>query len=106
VTREVLDESGLTIPNPHLQGFLMFPNFKGKDWHVFVFTITDFTGKSIDSPEGKLEWISEEKLLDLYLRQSEHIFMPWLKEGTFFSAKFEYDENQLRGYSVACHSQE
>ena len=43
-------------------GLLMFPNFKGDDWYVFVFTTSEFTGELIDSPEGKLEWISDEKL--------------------------------------------
>jgi 8-oxo-dGTP diphosphatase len=67
VIREVLEESGLTIRSPKLCGLLTFPNFKGNDWYVFVFTAKDFAGELIDSPEGKLEWIPEEKILELNL---------------------------------------
>ena len=67
VHREILEESGLSIRNPKLCGLLMFPNFKGEDWYVFVFTANDFTGELIESPEGRLEWIPDDQLLDLNL---------------------------------------
>lgn len=103
VRREVQEEAGLVIQNPRLQGLLMFPNFKGNDWYVFVFTATEFSGELIDSPEGKLEWIPDEQVLDLRLWESDHIFMPWIHEGKFFSAKFEYEGDQMRGYDVVFH---
>ena len=78
----------------------MFPKFKGNDWYVFVYTATEFTGELIDSPEGRLEWISNEKLLDLKLWESDHIFFPWIEVGKFFSAKFEYEGDHMQGYSV------
>ena len=59
VRREVREEAGLTIENPKLHGLVMFPNFKGNDWYVFVFTATEFIGELIDSPEGKLQWIED-----------------------------------------------
>ena len=91
VIREILEESGLSIRNPKLCGLLMFPRFKGNDWYVFVFTANDFSGELIDSPDGSLEWIPDEKILDLPLWESDHIFRPWIREGKFFSAKFEYE---------------
>ena len=103
VIREIFEESGLSIYNPKLCGLLIFPNFKGNDWYVFVFTASDFSGELIDSPEGRLEWIPDEKILSLTLWQSDHIFMPWIQEGKFFSAKFEYDENEMRAYNVVFH---
>ena len=52
VIREVQEETGLLIQNPRLHGLLMFPNFKGNDWYVFVFTATEFGGEiTDDSPE-------------------------------------------------------
>jgi 8-oxo-dGTP diphosphatase len=74
VIREVLEESGLSIRKPNYCGLLLFTNFKGNDWYIFVFTATKFTGELIVSPEGKLEWISDDKLLDLNLWESDHIF--------------------------------
>jgi 8-oxo-dGTP diphosphatase len=104
VIREVYEESGLLIRNPKLCGLLIFPKFKGNDWYVFVFTANDFTGELIDSPEGKLEWIPDEKIPNLNLWESDHIFMPWIQEERFFSAKFEYEEDKMRGYAVVFHS--
>ena len=103
VIREVFEESGLSIRNPQLCGLLMFPQFKGNDWCVFVFTSNEFTGELIDSPEGRLEWIADDELLSLDLWESDHIFMPWIREGKFFSAKFEYEGDQMRGYNVVFH---
>jgi 8-oxo-dGTP diphosphatase len=103
VIREVLEESGLSIRDPRLCGLLIFPKFKGNDWYVFVFTATQFSGKLIDSPEGQLEWIPDEKILDLNLWESDHLFMPWIQEGKFFSAKFTYEEDKLKGHEVVFH---
>jgi 8-oxo-dGTP diphosphatase len=105
VRREVQEEAGLIIQNPKLHGLLMFPNFKGNDWYVFVFTATEFSGAEalIESREGNLEWIPDEKLLDLNLWESDHIFLPWLKSGDFFSAKFEYEGDVMKRYEVTFH---
>ena len=103
VLREILEESGLTLQNPKLCGLIMFPKFRGNDWYVFVFTAKDFTGELIDSPEGRLEWILDEKILELNLWESDHIFMPWIQAGKFFSAKFEYDGDMLQAYDVTFH---
>ena len=104
VRREVLEESGLLIHNPKLHGLLMFPNFKGHDWYVFVFTAREFEGELIDSPEGKLEWIPDERINGLNLWESDHIFMPWIQEGKFISAKFIYQGDEMKGYEVSFHT--
>jgi 8-oxo-dGTP diphosphatase len=103
VIREVYEESGLLIREPKLCGFLMFPHFKGNDWYVFVFTADEFSGELIDSPEGHLEWIPEGKILNLSLWESDSIFLPWIREGKFFSAKFDYEGDQMSGYDVVFH---
>ncbi len=103
VVREVREESGLSIRNPRLHGLLMFPKFKGNDWYVFVFTATEFDGELIESPEGRLEWIPDEKLTELNLWESDHIFFPWLGNGKFFSARFDYNEDKMTGYEVVFH---
>jgi 8-oxo-dGTP diphosphatase len=71
---------------------------------VFVYTASDFTGELIDSPEGTLEWIPDEKRLSLNLWESDHIFVPWIQEGKFFAAKFEYERDKMGGYDVIFHS--
>ena len=101
VIREVKEESGLDIKLPKLHGFITFPLFDGKeDWYVFVFTADKFTGKLIDSNEGSLEWVPNEKIKDLNLWDGDTIFLNWLKDDKFFSAKFVYDNGKFGNYSV------
>ena len=100
--RELKEESGLTVKNPKLKGFITFPNFDGvDDWYVFVFVITNFEGNLIDSPEGKLEWIPNEKLTSLNLSGGDKIFLEWLNLDKFFSAKFNYKNGKFIDYVVS-----
>jgi 8-oxo-dGTP diphosphatase len=103
IRREVQEEAGLFIHNPRLHGLLIFVNFKGNDWYVFVFSATEFDGELIDSSEGKLEWIDDDKLLDLPLWPSDAVFLPWLKKDEFFSARFLYDGDSMLEYEVTFH---
>ena len=104
VIREVQEESGLEIQNPHLNGLLLFTNFKGNDWYVFVFTATEFSGElSESSPEGRLAWVDDDQLTELNLWESDHIFLPWLKNREFFSAKFDYAGDKMLGHEVNFH---
>ncbi len=99
--REIYEESGLEVQNLELKGFLTFPDFDGsKDWYVFVFIITEFTGSLKECSEGDLAWIKNEELLNLPLWEGDRIFLPWLKKDPFFSGKFVYKEGQLVEHSV------
>ncbi len=100
VVREVHEESGLEIRHPHLCGLLMFPGFKGNDWYVFVFTAQEFGGELKENEEGYLKWIEDGQLESLPLWPSDHIFLPWIKQGRFFSAKFIYDGNEMKEHTV------
>ncbi|RMD51565.1 MAG: 8-oxo-dGTP diphosphatase [Ignavibacteria bacterium] len=99
--REVKEESGLTAKSITMKGIITFPMFDTKeDWYVFLFVINDFEGELIDSPEGRLEWIDDEKLTGLNLWDGDKIFIPWLSGDKFFSAKFNYDNGKFTDYSV------
>lgn len=101
VIREVLEESGLTIKKPILRGILTFPKFDGfEDWIVFVYTANSFTGCLIDCDEGNLEWINNEKLMNLHLWEGDRVYMKWIQEERFFSAKFIYKNKILQDYFV------
>ncbi len=100
VRREVREESGLEIHDPHLHGLLMFPGFKGNDWYVFVFTADRFSGELIDSPEGTLRWVPDSELAGLPLWESDPIFFPWLQQPGFFSARFDYAGDKMLDYEV------
>jgi 8-oxo-dGTP diphosphatase len=99
--REVCEEAGLEIRNLRLHGFITFPAFDGiDDWYVFLLTARDFTGELIDSPEGRLEWIDDAQIPNLNLWDGDKIFLPWLDQEKFFSAKFEYDRGRMTRYDV------
>jgi 8-oxo-dGTP diphosphatase len=100
VIRDVREESGLEIRNPHLRGLLTFTGFKGDDWYVFVFTATEFDGELKENGEGFLKWIPDEALESLPLWPSDHIFFQWLREEKFFSAKFMYVGEEMKAYEV------
>jgi 8-oxo-dGTP diphosphatase len=101
VIREVKEESGLDIINPRLNGFITFPLFDGTDdWYVFIFTATNFKGRIIDSNEGKLEWIPNDDLFSLNLWDGDKIFIKWLLQDKFFSAKFIYENGHYLDHQV------
>lgn len=99
--REVYEESGLKVKHLVLKGFLSFPLFaNNEDWYAFVFIADDFEGELIDSPEGRLQWIDNDQILSLPLWEGDHIFLPWLEQPGFFSAKFIYQNGKLIDYQV------
>lgn len=106
VLREVHEESGLTVTDLHLAGFLSFPEFKdGVDWYVFAYTAVSANDYVIDSGEGELEWIPSDRLSELTLWEGDYIFLPWISEQRFFSAKFVYRDKKLIEHSVEFYKQ-
>lgn len=84
-----------------MKGFITFPKFdKVNDWQVFVFVIDKFEGELIDSPEGELEWIADDKLTDLNLWDGDKHFIPWLFQDRFFSSKFIYEDGEYISHTV------
>jgi 8-oxo-dGTP diphosphatase len=106
VIREIKEESGFLIQNPILKGVLTFPEFSsGEDWYVFVFLATEFEGEMICSKEGNLEWIDNERLLNLNLWEGDQHFIKWLDKDVFFSGKFNYKNGTLVDHQIIIHSQ-
>jgi 8-oxo-dGTP diphosphatase len=100
--REIEEESGLRVRNLKMKGFITFPLFDGKDdWYVFLFTADYLDGELIDSPEGHLEWILNEKLIEINLWDGDKIFIPWLFKDKFFSAKFIYENGKFVNHQVS-----
>jgi 8-oxo-dGTP diphosphatase len=99
--REVLEESGLIVEAAILKGFLSFPDFDGHDdWYCFVYTVSQFSGELKPSDEGKLEWIPDSELMNLNLWPGDRVFLPWIGQNRFFSAKFIYQQGVFKDYEV------
>ena len=76
--REVFEESGLTLSKIILKGTLIFPEFDKlkRDWMVFVYRADDYSGEiKIENPEGTLQWIPNDKILDLPLWEGDRHFL-------------------------------
>ena len=84
-----------------MHGFITFPEFDGvDDWYVFIFTSENFKGTIIDSSEGNLEWIPNDKLTSLNLWDGDRIFIEWLYQDKFFSAQFNYKNGKYQSHKV------
>jgi 8-oxo-dGTP diphosphatase len=102
VIREIKEETGLTIKNPRMHGFITFPLFDQiDDWYVFIFSAEEYEGILIDSPEGNLAWVPNDKLTSLNLWDGDKIFLEWLFEDKFFSAKFNYENGKYLNHEVS-----
>ena len=99
--REILEETGLFVKHLEWKGLLTFPGFSNdEDWYAFVFVAREFDGQLIESPEGNLEWIDNDRLLTLPLWEGDRIFLPWLERDDFFSGKFIYEDGRLVDHAV------
>jgi len=104
VTREIQEESGLTVTTLILKGFLTFPEFANvEDWYAFVFLAQGVEGELIDSTEGELRWIEDNQLLDLNLWEGDRYFLPLLDKPGFFSGKFVYESGHLISHELIHH---
>ena len=104
--REIWEESGLTVRNPLLKGFITFPGFANEeDWYTFLFVCTEFEGELVDSSEGYLQWIEDDRLLELNLWEGDQIFIPWLDQPGFFSGKFIYKNGSFIRHEVVFYHQ-
>lgn len=102
--REVKEESNLQIHSLRLVGILTEPDFKdNEDWYVFVFVSDDFSGDLHECNEGELKWINNSELDNLGLWEGDRLFLKWIDEGKFFTAKFIYKEGVLLKSSVLFH---
>ena len=64
VVREMKEETGLTILEPHLCGVKQFPIENGR-YIVFLFETEQFEGELKSSDEGEMLWVSSEKLSEM-----------------------------------------
>ncbi len=104
--REVYEECGLRIEQPALRGMIVFPKFNNDDdWITYIFVIEHFTGTMIDCSEGVLRWVADTELLDLNLWPGDRIFLRWLDDPRFFSAKFVYHAGELTKYTAVFYTQ-
>jgi 8-oxo-dGTP diphosphatase len=91
IRREVREEAGLECENLSLRGTISWPGFgkQGEDWFGFIFRVDRWTGvPKKENPEGTLEWVELDRVLDLPLWEGDRYFLPLV---------FERDGRQFHG---------
>lgn len=77
--REIREESALECESLRLRGTISWPGFgrNGEDWLAFVFLVDRYSGTPLQrNPEGELEWVALDKLLELPLWEGDRHFLP------------------------------
>ncbi len=77
--REIHEEAGIECVDMRLRGTISWPGFgkAGEDWLGFVFVVDRWSGMPLTSnPEGILEWVPVEKILELPLWEGDRHFLP------------------------------
>jgi 8-oxo-dGTP diphosphatase len=83
--REIREESGLECDEVVLRGTISWPGFGkgGEDWFGFIFRVDRASGTALsENPEGCLEWVAVERILELPLWEGDRHFLPLVFERT------------------------
>ena len=81
--RELREEAGIEADELVLRGTISWPGFgkDGADWFGFIFVIERWHGEvKEENPEGKLEWVELDQILDLPLWEGDRHFLPLVFE--------------------------
>ena len=98
VTREVWEETGLTLTDYAYRGVVTFVSDRWEGEYMHLFTATGFTGQVKECDEGQLEWIPKEKLMQLPMWAGDRLFLERIaRPGPFFSLKLCYRGEILEG---------
>ena len=97
VRREFYEETGLTLGEVSLKGYVTFPGlYHGKDEGMFLYAAYDYTGTlNKNCSEGVLSWIENDKLNELPMWEGDEHILKWLQKDGFTEAKFTYEDNHL-----------
>jgi 8-oxo-dGTP diphosphatase len=104
--REIREEAGIECEELRLRGTISWPGFgkHGEDWFGFLFVVTRHTGSPFQSnPEGTLEWIDIERILDLPLWEGDRHFLPLVFDADTrpFHGVMPYRDGRLVSWSFS-----
>ena len=104
--REILEEAGIECESMRLRGTVSWPGFgkAGEDWLGFVFMIDRYSGTPLTSnPEGTLEWVPVEKILELPLWEGDREFLPLVfdDDPRAFHGVMPYSGGRMQSWSYS-----
>lgn len=97
LTREVKEETGLTLTAYKFRGLVTFVNSECESELMCVFTADGFTGELITCNEGELRWIDKTQVPNLPTWEGDRVFLDLLlsDDERFFSIKLQYEGDRL-----------
>lgn len=104
--REIREEAGIECARIVLRGTVNWPGFGkgGEDWFGFIFRIDAFEGVPLaENPEGALEWIDVDRILELPLWEGDRHFLPLVfsDDPRQFHGVMPYRDGRPQGWSYS-----
>ncbi len=104
--REIREEAGIECTGLRLRGTISWPGFgkRGEDWLGFVFLIDRYEGEPLgENPEGTLEWVAIERILELPLWDGDRHFLPLVFDADprAFHGVMPYRDGQMQSWSFS-----
>ena len=90
--REIREEGGIEAEDMTLRGTINWTGFgpNGENWFGFIFRVDRFSGAPYaENPEGTLEWVSVDKIMNLPMWEGDRYFLPLV---------FNDDPRQFHGF--------
>lgn len=95
-SREVLEETGLTLNSARYRGIVTFVSDKWETEYMHIFHSDNFSGTVKKCDEGVLEWVKKENLYTMPIWEGDKIFLRLIEENSpFFSLKLVYEGDRL-----------
>lgn len=95
-SREVLEETGLTLNSARYCGIVTFVSDKWETEYMHIFHSDNFSGTVKECDEGMLEWVKKENLYTMPIWEGDKIFLRLIEENApFFSLKLVYEGDRL-----------
>lgn len=93
--REIKEETGISLDKIIFQGIVTFVYPNQETDYIFVYRANSEITETIITPEGVLEWIPVDKIMELNLWEGDLLFLPYVLDQSdeVFSVKFVYNEN-------------
>jgi len=104
--REIREEAGIECLSMQLRGTLNWPGFgkQGEDWLGFIFLVDRYEGTPLArNPEGTLEWVARERLMELPMWEGDRHFLPLVFDADPrpFHGVMPYRDGRMQAWSYS-----
>ncbi len=93
--RETFEETGITIANPSLCGFIRFYDVYEEDWNVYVFRTSNFEGIESETEEALPKWFNITEIPYDQMWEDDKFWLPIVLSGGFFRAEFHFQGERI-----------